>query len=562
MEGNKVLELGFYDDPRKQEQNVYSIDLLNSNVIIFGTAMSGKSTALKTLLVRLHENVTSHDKEHIYVLDFFGSLNAYSELPFVIACFDNSNEENIRRLFKKVEKSFENNKKQLKGSSYSKVKEDERPPHITLMIDGLNAFLAEDRFIAYHEMLLRFSREGLPKGLSIVVTATETSGGVVRYLSAFGTKIAFDMPSDKYAEIFGARTDKPMALPGRGIINKGIFTLEFQCFLPFRPEIEDDASKLGKALGELAEQTKKMCVYANNVDKIPIFSENLRKGDIIKFYQGEDLRDEQYEVTIGLDYYSFKPIKLTLPVNSFAQTIAIYGKKEFGKTNLLSLILQAANCVNYGYIRFVLWDDHRGSLKCFYGEYHDGDDNSMPQSKHLKTLNPNAEVVECFNRVEFRKYITEKGYYDLSPKRTETPSTGRTGLPDISKSETSSFVESDSNPFTVFVIQDKSCYPGGMISLLAPVIQHIHNALFIFSDVKGTLDPAVVATFNEIVDYAFLLDDIASFVSGKGAKSVFKDMEIKELKESYGKCEIGDGYYYDNKMEDLHKLKIIKDCSD
>ena len=57
---------------------------------------------------------------------------------------------------------------------------------------------------------------------------------------------------------------------------------------------------------------------------------------------------------------------------------------------------------------------------------------------------------------------------------------------------------------------------------------------------------------------AFLLDNIAEFVSDRGSRSVFGEMDPKELKNEYAKCELGDGYYYDIESDELKKIKLIK----
>ena len=115
------LVLGLYDDPEQQTQKNYSVDLLRSNIAIFGSAMSGKTTLLKTLLLRLHQVLRVTDKEEVYILDFGNNLNTYKDLPYVIAYFDAFQEENVRRIFKAVEKHYEQNIRALPGKSFLDV---------------------------------------------------------------------------------------------------------------------------------------------------------------------------------------------------------------------------------------------------------------------------------------------------------------------------------------------------------------------------------------------------------------------------------------------------------
>ena len=65
-------------------------------------------------------------------------------------------------------------------------------------------------------------------------------------------------------------------------------------------------------------------------------------------------------------------------------------------------------------------------------------------------------------------------------------------------------------------------------------------------------------TLHRMLGVAFLLDNIGEFVADRGSKSVFGDMDAKELKSLYAKCEVGDGYCYQIEEDDLKKLKFLK----
>ena len=83
---------------------------------------------------------------------------------------------------------------------------------------------------------------------------------------------------------------------------------------------------------------------------------------------------------------------------------------------------------------------------------------------------------------------------------------------------------------------------------------------FIFSDVRkvSNNDRDTESSLNNSIAAAFLLDNIAEFVSDRGSRSVFGEMDPKELKNEYARCEVGDGYYYDIESDELKKIKIIK----
>ena len=120
---------------------------------------------------------------------------------------------------------------------------------------------------------------------------------------------------------------------------------------------------------------------------------------------------------------------------------------------------------------------------------------------------------------------------------------------------------------TVFVLQSKFLY---VHSYAAKIFMEIilpslaaraeeNNWIFIFSDVKNISDSDDRDYFNSAIETAFLLDNIAEFVSERGSKSVFGNMDVKSLKEEYARCEIGDGYVYSIEKDELKKLKFIKE---
>ena len=206
------LVLGRYDDPENQNQDNYDVDLYTSNLAIIGSAMSGKTTLLKTLIVRLHQVVQTSAPEEIYILDFSNNLELYRTLPYVVAYFDALNDENVRRLFNVLEKKFYKNIKNLSGKSYVDLPDKSKIPHTTLILDGLNTFYTEDRYSAYQEILQKLARDGLSKGISIVFTANDNSGGINRLLQSFNRVIGFDLSKDKFSELFSGKIEKPAVL--------------------------------------------------------------------------------------------------------------------------------------------------------------------------------------------------------------------------------------------------------------------------------------------------------------------------------------------------------------
>lgn len=520
----RKLTLGVYDSPQEQKQPMYTADLIRTNIAVFGGPMSGKTNFIKNLLVRLHEKLCPElIEEEIYILDFGGAMGSYGELGSVCACFDNSNEENVKRIFKTVEKRVSENALKMGSVSFPDYLEEkagsgERPKHITLIIENINTFLSEDRYSSYQELLMKLCRDGLSRGLCVIFTANDITGGVSRYLSNFGTKIAFEMPADKYADIFSSRIIQPMRLPGRGLATVNSVPYEFQCFMPFENERAE--------LADFISETKRL-LAGKEVEKLIGFARELAKDNFQKYsFDGKSFAEhdrDPKQAVVGLDYYEHKPVAVEL---SDTRSVAVYGKRQFGKTNLLRLLLKKLVSANRG-ARVVLVDDGRRQLAAVGEE-----------------IKGQCEVRYLTSVEELKSFLSSEGYHKFGPN-------DRT------------FAEK-ATPYTVFVLQNKGLYQanaGVLIQSVFPqMISHAEESgyMFIFADVRRVTDRVMETSLNNCFEAAFLLDSIGEFISDKGSRSVFGEMDARELKAEYARCELGDGFYYDIERDSLKKLKIVK----
>lgn len=583
MTDSIICTLGQYDIPIIQMQPPFKVDLLDSNIAVFGSSMNGKTNLLRLLVNTLHK-IRNEKNEQIFILDFGGALSAYEKAPLVSAYFDNSNEEYVKRTFKILESILNDNTKKLEGKIYRNADEDKRPIHTTFIIDNLNAFIDEGRYFSYQEKFGRLCREGSSKGISIIFTATETKG-INSYLLSFKQKIALNLPVDKYIEIFNSKVEAAGDVPGRGYANvtvkpegvTGTFQMnnpyEVQCFLA--ENIEDSDSdfvvQLNKKFEKIAESDFSDNEYEEKYSRhvgtrYKTFPQELKRKDY------EQLKETKKEITsnmleVGLDYVKCEPVTVDLK-NS--RVLAIYGKKEFGKTNLLSIMLERITQISPR-AKYVFFDDGRKALNSFYNYY--------------VNKGCNCEIIDQFKDVELRYeagmygeagtvrkklspiqqfyLMIHNNYMDLSINYMDILETiyGRVNDDQIPKSTLASSTEP-----TVFIIQSKSIYINSKINsefihYLLPELIDVaedRNYIFIFTDVKKITDVEVNSIFNSSLKSIFVLDNIAEFASERGSKTVFGDMDIKSLKEDYAKCEIGDGYFYDVEADSMKKLKFIK----
>lgn len=568
MAQHKMLcTLGIFDIPIIQMQPAFVVDMLDSNIAVFGTSMSGKTSFLQNLIHVLHKQY-DENQEQIFVLDFGGALFDVVEMPLVAAYFDNSNEEYVKRVFKILEGILKENIEKLSGKNFRDY--DGQLIHTTFIIDNVNSFMDEPRYSAYQEKLAKLSRDGLSKGITIVFTAADTKG-IARYLGTFKQKIAFEMPADKYADIFLEKVGAIGNNPGHGFANvtvkpagiTGTFRMnvpyELQCSLPF----EGDAGRIkyNDKMYSKFDFSPADNEYRRKVKKYRTFPKELTEVEYLNLRQDKKENSDNV-ISLGLDYVDFNSITFDM---YRSHVVGIYGKKEFGKTNLLTRIIREI-LVKRRDARIVLFDDGRSQLKNIYNEIKD-DADAVLFDQYVEKELLLADGILNKRRLsplqQFYVYLNEN-YISLD-KRFLASMYG------VNKDVVKELMRIPNccnrpTPFTVFVIQSKAVYLNTLenkffINSILPQLTSIaleKGYLFIFSDVQKMADIEQNMYFNNVLNSAFLLDNIAEFANERGQRTVFGNMDVKMLKEDYAQCILGDGYYYDIEADRLSKLKFIK----
>ncbi len=573
----ELCAVGKYDIPSKQRQSTFQVDLLNSNIAVFGSALSGKTNLIKLIINCLHKKSDEHN-EQIFILDFSGALQEYKDMPLVSAYFDNSNEEYVKRVFRILESILKNNVKELGSKNFTAGRND-KTPHTTFIIDNLNAFIDESRYSAYHEKFGRLCRDGRSRGVSIVFTATDTKG-LSRFLLSFEQKIALNMPQEKCTELFGVKTESLGNIAGRGYANVterpdgiiGTFNLNapYEVQILKCADIADTMSEFIKKLHLKFEYDESQEDYVRKVKKYQTFPQELMLTDYLELkqpYSSDDKIPSEAFVEVGLDYVDFKPVGVEF---EDTRMVAVYGKREFGKTNLLRLLLNKLKSIKSS-SRFVFFDDGRKELRDLCSEL-----KNTVNCEYIGEFKP-IDVSLSDGRIVKRKLspmqqfykLLHEEYISLNKDFQDNPILNQIyGVDDenVMVDDIPNGCDRGEAKPTVFIIQSKSVYlntktNSDFIHYILPELIDIaedNDLIFIFTDVKKITDTEVNSEFNSSLKAVFLLDNIAEFASERGGKSVFGEMDQKSLKEDYARCEIGDGYYYDVEADSLKKSKFIK----
>lgn len=419
------------------------------------------------------------------------------------------------------------------------------------------------------------------------------------------------MPSDKYIEIFNSKVSEIGAIPGRGFANvtikpdniEGTFRMnapyEVQCYIS--DQMEPDSSFLFclKSKYHYNEESgrEENGKFDRCVKKHLTFNGDLTRDEYQRLKQEPITTKKNIPwipcpVSVGLDYIDFCPVTIDF---SESRVLGIYGKKGYGKTNLLRVILEDL-FKKKSSSRFVFFDDGRKQLEEFYNrceslgldcikfyetkrnsplppnndsgmnqktptDFMDIIDKPTTASGFKKTLSPFQQFYHFIN--DYYMDLTWNGISNnqlKSPVATYIYGEEMAGLMPSYNEEL--------NPIkpTVFILQSKMLYLSAngekqFINNILPKLAAIaeeKDLIFIFTDVQKITDQESNNFFNNSLNAIFLLDSIAEFAAERGQKTVFGSMDVKGLREEYARCETGDGYFYDIEADKLMKMKFIR----
>ncbi len=329
-----TTEIGIYDDPDAQYQGFYSIDLANRNTMIIGSAQSGKTNILQTMIRSLATKY-SPEEVTIYVIDFASMvLKNFEGLNHVGGVVTSSEDEKLKNLFKLLFREIEARKEKLLSvgvSSFAAYREAGRTdlPQIIVMIDNLTAL--RELYFQDDDELLTLCREGLSAGISIVVANSQTTGIGFRYLSNFACRIAlFCNDQNEYGSLFEHCRVHPDEIRGRMLVEIDKTHLECQGFLAF--EGEREVERVDAIRRFIEEQNR---VYAGEqAQQIPEIPELFTQEDAAAIAAAEDVAGSRF--IAGLDYASVAPVIWEL---DSLGVLAVTGREGMGQHNFLRYLI-------------------------------------------------------------------------------------------------------------------------------------------------------------------------------------------------------------------------------
>lgn len=353
------VPVGVLDDPSKQWQGLWSLDLASSggHLAVIGGPQTGKTTLLRTMVLSVALTHTP-SQVAVYALDLVGGgLQPLSELPHVGGVALRTDSERVRRTVEELRGMLEHREEVFRKRGIDSVQRLRRMhargevpeipcTDVVLCVDGFGEI--RDDFEEIEDMVSDLLQRGGGYGIHVVAAMLRWNDVRMTMQSNFGQKVELRLndPSDssvnrKLAETISTET------PGRALTERKLFA---QVALP-----RIDSQRDGQNLGEVVEKAARTVNGAwRGPGAPPVRTLPFRLP--ASTLPGPD--EESRRVPVGVDERALDPVPLDLFDRD--QNLLVLGDGECGKTNVLRLVAEGLMArYDPGQVVFAVMDPRR-----------------------------------------------------------------------------------------------------------------------------------------------------------------------------------------------------------
>ncbi len=337
--GALAVPIGVVDRPFSQRRDQLLVDLAGSagNVAVVGSTQSGKSTALRALVIAL---AATHPPDHVqfYCLDFGGGgLSALLAVPHVGAVAGWADADLVRRtvaelttLLRVREEAFRRlavdsiADYRCRRSAGDPAVSDDPFGDVFLVVDGW-ASLRED-FDALDLAITALAARGLSYGIHVVLTASRWAEIRPAMKDQIGTRIELRLGDAGDSDVNrNVAQHVPHGRPGRGIMRDGMHML---IALP-RLDGSHDSTGLSAAIADAAARIRAR--YADRrAPRVRLLPSCVDHAELVNA-----VATSASQVVIGVDEDELAPVAVDFHEY---QHVLILGDSECGKTAALRLV--------------------------------------------------------------------------------------------------------------------------------------------------------------------------------------------------------------------------------
>lgn len=182
------LLLGLEDVPGEQSQRSLTWDVATGSHILFlGGSMSGRTTALRTLLAQAVQRFTPGDL-HLYISDFGnGALLPFADAPQCGAVVTQLDGDRLPRLMQRMLEELATRQTVLSNAGVGHINEQRAHadpatalPYAIFAVDGWERMLSTmnpDQLVTFRDQFMRILREGPAVGVRVLMTGDRGISG-------------------------------------------------------------------------------------------------------------------------------------------------------------------------------------------------------------------------------------------------------------------------------------------------------------------------------------------------------------------------------------------------
>nr|WP_206037672.1 type VII secretion protein EccCa [Rhodococcus sp. HNM0569] len=387
--------IGIVDRPYDQRRDLLTVDLSGSagNMAVVGGPQSGKSTALRTLIMSLALTHTAQQVQ-VYCLDFGGGTLAGLEgLPHVGSVANRLDVDRVRRTVAEMTTIIRTREERFRELGIESMAEFRRlrsgdpqasaAAHgaaedafgdVFLVIDGF-ASIRQD-FEALEQQITNLAAQGLSYGVHLVIGISRWGEVRPALKDQLGTRIELRLGDPSDSDL-GRKTAVlvPEGRPGRGMTREGLHLLIGLPRIDGSSEVTDLAAGVTSAVAAVGEVT------VGRAPRVRMLPDRFGRAELVHaangWPRGLDAERKSLRFPIGLDEANLAPVFL-----DFADQphFLVFGDSECGKTTLLRNIAEGIMASNTPQQAKIIIGDYRRTML------------GVVETDHLAAYAPSSEM--------------------------------------------------------------------------------------------------------------------------------------------------------------------------